>query len=108
VEANKPEASRDVSAEIFLVCLDYQSPEKIDKKFFDPNFVFNENEKDIQDQKDSQNIQSISKLFQKKKKELIDEKGPSTMFRKASLLDFINSGNPYLFIQQHNSLDCSD
>jgi hypothetical protein len=24
------------------------------------------------------------------------------------LLDFINSGNPYLFIQQHNSLDCSD
>ncbi len=30
------------------------------------------------------------------------------MFRKATLMDFIKSSNPYLFIQQHNSIDSSD
>lgn len=51
---------------------------------------------------------SISKLFQKKKKNIIEDNAPNTLFRKSSLKDFINADNPYLFIQNNNAIDCSD
>jgi AdoMet-dependent rRNA methyltransferase SPB1 len=34
VEVTKPEASRNTSAEIFVVGIGYKSPEFIDEKFF--------------------------------------------------------------------------
>ena len=48
VEATKPLASRFVSAEIFVVCMEYLDPEYVDEKLFDSKFVFKENETDIQ------------------------------------------------------------
>lgn len=38
----KPLASRDNSAEVFLLCKNYKKPSKIDQKFFDPNQIFKE------------------------------------------------------------------
>jgi AdoMet-dependent rRNA methyltransferase SPB1 len=46
VEVTKPQASRGTSAEIYIICLKYKAPAKIEPELLDIKHLFNvENEK---------------------------------------------------------------
>jgi len=60
VESTKPSASRAVSAEIFVVCHGFKAPNKIDPKFFNPKFVFmNEDVPELEDDEEEAHVVSL-------------------------------------------------
>ncbi len=108
VEANKPQASRMQSAEIFVVCSGYLNPSYIDPKFFNPDFIFKESESDLMDAlKDSQ-INSIKKIFEKKKRRIIKDGTPLTMHSKTDLSSFLSTLNPHAFFVNFNCFEIKD
>ena len=46
VESNKPQSSRQTSAEIFMVCSGYKAPDTIDPRLLDPKFALEQVEED--------------------------------------------------------------
>lgn len=108
VEASKPEASRINSAEIFVVCQQYLAPDVIDPKFFEPNFVFKDSEADVLDAMKNREVNSLKKVFETKKRNLIPENAPLTMYKKISLVDFMEIPNPYTAFVEYNAIDVSN
>ncbi|KAL7068897.1 putative rRNA (uridine-2'-O-)-methyltransferase 3 [Cryptosporidium serpentis] len=101
VRATKPQSSRNVSAEIFLVCLDYKAPHKIDSKFFDPKFIFT-NSNDISESQELGLTEMQTKKMKPGLSELMKNIGKRNRdgyeegddFRITSLFDFFYSENP--------------
>lgn len=91
VHATKPQASRQESAEIFVVCQSYKKPSEIDPKFFDPSALF----ADISDFDDALKKQKSDLLKPankvKKAKAIGYEDGD--VLRLVSDIDFITSNN---------------
>ncbi|XP_060112102.1 pre-rRNA 2'-O-ribose RNA methyltransferase FTSJ3 [Heteronotia binoei] len=96
VQATKPQASRNESAEIFVVCQGYLAPEKIDSKFFDPKFAFKEVE--VQ-------AKSVSELVsQKKPKAEGYEDGATVLYNRCTLTDFLKASNPVDFLSKASEI----
>ncbi|XP_010163900.1 pre-rRNA 2'-O-ribose RNA methyltransferase FTSJ3 [Antrostomus carolinensis] len=100
VQATKPQASRNESAEIFVVCQGYQAPDKIDSKFFDPKYAFKEVE--VQ-------TKSISELVSKKKPKAEGyTDGDMTLYHRFTLMDFLKAPNPVDFLSKANEITLED
>ncbi|NXW56598.1 SPB1 protein, partial [Eurystomus gularis] len=100
VQATKPQASRNESAEIFVVCQGYQAPDKIDSKFFDPKYAFKEVE--VQ-------TKSVSELVSKKKPKAEGyADGDTTLYHRFTLMDFLKAANPVDFLSKANEITLED
>ena len=104
VEAFKPEASRMQSAEIFVVCTGFKAPAKIDPRFFNPKFIFQQNESDMLDLVTGQNINSLKKIFESRKKSKLARDGKMVQFREISLSDFLEVENPFAVFALYNKI----
>ncbi|KAI6153501.1 Spb1 C-terminal domain-containing protein [Pisolithus tinctorius] len=99
VEATKPPSSRNVSAEIFVVCHDFLAPRHVDPKFLDPKHVF----KDLSasaasglDKGSSANNAHENVFMPEKKRRKREgyDDGDYTLFRQVPAGDFIRSSEP--------------
>lgn len=101
VEATKPAASRNASAEIFVVCRGYKAPSKIDPRLLDPKFLFN----DVQEMPQNAGPDALlkAKVKQRRFREGYEE-GLSTTHKPASAALFVTSINPVEELGKYTTL----
>ncbi|KII93549.1 hypothetical protein PLICRDRAFT_26721 [Plicaturopsis crispa FD-325 SS-3] len=108
VEATKPPSSRNVSAEIFVVCRDFLAPKHIDPKFLDPKHVF----KDLAasapgaDKGTSANNAQANVFQPEKKRRKRDgyDDGDYTLFKKVSAGEFVRNADPIALLGTVNKI----
>ncbi|KAJ2781416.1 AdoMet-dependent rRNA methyltransferase spb1 [Coemansia javaensis] len=91
VEATKPPSSRNVSAEIFVVCQNYIAPKKIDPRFLDAKYVFEELM--INKTQTSTDIFAPEKKKAKRNREGYED-GDYTLHRRIDAMEFVKSRDP--------------
>ena len=89
VEATKPPSSRNVSAEVFVVCRGFKAPRHIDPKFLDPRSVFAE----LPDPAPNNEAKVFNPEKQKRKRDGFEE-GNYIQFKEASAYEFIQTTDP--------------
>lgn len=89
VEATKPPSSRNVSAEIFVVCQGFKAPKKLDPRLLDPKEVFEEVV--------AGKINNEAKVFNPekhtRKREGYDE-GDYLLYKEMPLAEFVRNEEP--------------
>ncbi|TIB79037.1 hypothetical protein E3Q23_00550 [Wallemia mellicola] len=108
VSATKPNSSRLVSAELFVVCQDFIAPQKLDPRFLDPKYVF----KDIaalatDTGKGSVHANAHANVFmpeQKRRKREGYEEGNYTQYKAVSAMEFIEGTDPVTLLGTHNAI----
>ncbi|KAI0080260.1 hypothetical protein K474DRAFT_1657968 [Panus rudis PR-1116 ss-1] len=107
VEATKPPSSRNVSAEIFVVCRDFLAPKHIDPKFFDPKHVFKDLSATVDEDKGSSSKNFTANVFQPEKKRRHRsgyDDGDYTMFKQAGAAEYIRCQDPVAFLGSVNQI----
>lgn len=99
VEATKPPSSRNVSAEIFVVCRGFKAPKHIDPKFLDPRHVFAE----LQDATPNHEAKVFNPEKKKRKREGYEE-GDYTQHKEIPVTEFINTTDPIAILGGYNKL----
>ncbi|KAK3499192.1 AdoMet-dependent rRNA methyltransferase spb-1 [Neurospora hispaniola] len=99
VEATKPPSSRNVSAEIFVVCRGFKAPKRIDPKLLDPRSVF----EDVAGPAPNNEAKVYNPEVKKRKREGYEE-GDYTQFKEISASEFINTVDPIAILGQYNKL----
>uniref|UniRef100_A0A667WX80 pre-rRNA processing protein FTSJ3 n=1 Tax=Myripristis murdjan TaxID=586833 RepID=A0A667WX80_9TELE len=90
VQATKPQASRNESAEIFVICQGFVAPDKIDSKFFDPKHAFKEVE--VQ----AKTVKDLIPVKKPKAEGYTD--GDLTLYHSFTLTAFLKAENPVDFL----------
>jgi AdoMet-dependent rRNA methyltransferase SPB1 len=102
--ATKPESSRFTSAEIFVVCLGFKAPRKVDPKFFNPKEVFADLVPD-KPMKKEQALTELSRDFEKKKKKAVGYDVPGLLlFKSIPISDFVASESPEMVVRDYNEI----
>lgn len=99
VEATKPPSSRNVSAEIFVVCRGFKAPKRIDPKFLDPRAVFEE----LAAPTPNNEAKVYNPEIKKRKREGYEE-GDWTQFKEVPATDFIQTTDPIAILGSINKL----
>ncbi|KAE9965447.1 AdoMet-dependent rRNA methyltransferase spb1 [Venturia inaequalis] len=99
VDATKPPSSRNVSAEIFVVCRGYKAPKHIDPKFLDPNHVFAE----LADPAPNNEAKVFNPEKKKRKRDGYEE-GDYTQHKEDSAYAFIKTTDPIAMLGSMNKL----
>lgn len=99
VEATKPPSSRNVSAEIFVVCQGFKAPKRIDPKFLDPRSVFAE----LADPTPNNEAKVFNPEVKKRKRDGYEE-GNMTQFKEVPASEFIQTTDPIAILGSLNRL----
>jgi AdoMet-dependent rRNA methyltransferase SPB1 len=97
VEATKPPSSRNVSAEIFVVCQGFKAPKRIDPKFLDPKHVFAE----LADPTPNNEAKVFNPEIKKRKRDGYEE-GNYTQFKEVPASEFIQTTDPIAMLGSLN------
>ncbi|KAI1266481.1 rRNA methyltransferase [Xylariaceae sp. FL1019] len=99
VEATKPPSSRNVSAEIFVVCRGYKAPKHIDPRFLDPRTAFADLSEPV--------VADEAKVYKpevKKRKRGGYEEGDYTLYKEVLASDFIETADPIAILANTNKI----
>lgn len=99
VEATKPPSSRNVSAEIFVVCRGYKAPKKIDPRFLDPKSVFAE----LSGATPNNEAKVFNPEVKKRKRDGYDE-GDYILYKEITASEFIQTMDPIAILGGYNKL----
>ncbi|CAK7202332.1 AdoMet-dependent rRNA methyltransferase spb1 [Sporothrix eucalyptigena] len=99
VEATKPPSSRNVSAEIFVVCRGFKAPKRIDPRFLDPKAVFAE----LADPTPNNEARVFNPEVKKRKRDGYEE-GNYTLYKEMPASEFIQTTDPIAVLGQYNKL----